>query len=503
MPGGSVSGSTSTTRARAGRTRFSSSCPRGITRWRSVRWTPAPQPHSTASPPIACRQSSVLPFTNLSGDADNEYFADGLTDEIINTLASLPGVHVVARTSAFQFKGRSEDIRKIGSALGAELALEGSVRRDGHSLRVAARLVDARNGFPQWSSTYDRDLTSIFKIQDEVTRAIVDALWTRLGPATRAEVRSTVPASAEAHASYLKARYFWNRATPEDVAKSIRYLEQALGLDRGYAAAHAALADAYVFQATIEAEAPGPLMDAARMAAQNALALQDLAEGHSAMGTVLGIGDWDWTGAEREFRRALELMPSFAHARAAYAVGCLAPLRRHEEAVDQLRHAVRLDPLSCFLRTMLGQILLLAGRPEDAIEELRHGLELDPSYLAGNLALAWAHLAKSAYSEALEVLLQLPPSANEFPNFAGHLGYTYARLGDRLRAEHVLHALLERFAGPWAPGVDVGAIYNGLGEREMALHWVERARELRCFDATFVLDDPRFADLRSELGPVV
>jgi tetratricopeptide (TPR) repeat protein len=412
-------------------------------------------------------------------------------------------VLVVARTSAFQFKGRSEDIRKIGSALGVELALEGSVRRDGQSLRVAARLVDARNGFQRWSSTYDRDLTSIFKIQDELTRAIVDALWARLGPPTRAEVRSTVPASAEAHDSYLKGRYFWNRATPEDVAKSIKYLEQALALDRGYAAAHAGVADAYVFLATVEAEAPGPLMEAARKAAQNALALQDLAEGHSAMGTVLGIGDWDWTGAEREFRRALELMPSFAHARAAYAVGCLAPLRRHAEAVDQLRQAVRLDPLSVFLRTMLGQILLLSGRPEHAIDELRHVLELDPSYLAGSLALAWGYLARSAYSEALEVLLQLPLSANEFPNFAGHLGYTYARLGDRPRAEHVLHGLLDRFPGPWVPGVDVGAIYSGLGEREMALHWVERARELRCFDAMFVLDDPRFADLRSELGPVV
>jgi len=445
----------------------------------------------------------VLPFSNLSGDADNEYFADGLTDEIINALASLPGVHVVARTSAFQFKGRHEDIRKIGEALGVEMALEGSVRRDGPSLRVAAQLIDARTGFHEWSATYDRDLTSVFKIQDEVTRAIVEGLGTRLGATTPPEVRSIVPASDEAHDCYLKARYFWNRATPEDVAKSIRYLEQALALDGRYAAAHAAMADAYVFLATIEAEAPGRLIEAARKSAQNALALQDLAEGHSAMGTVLGFGDWDWAGAEREFRRALELMPSFAHARGGYSLGCLTPLRRHDEAVDQLRQAVRLDPLSVFLRTMLGQGLLLAGRPDHAIEELRLGLELDPSHVAGNLALAWAHLAKSAYAEALEVLLRLPPSANEFPTFAGHLGYAYARLGDRPRAEHVLHALLDRFQGPWAPGVDVGAIYSGLGNREMALHWIARARELRCFDATIVIDDPRFADIRSELPQVI
>lgn len=445
----------------------------------------------------------VLPFANLTGDADHEYFADGLTDEIINAMASLPGVHVVARTSAFQFKGRHEDIRRIGSTLGVEMALEGSVRRDGHSVRVAAQLIDARTGFQQWSKTYDRDLTSIFKLQDEVTHAIVDALWARLSPRARGPVRSTVPASAEAHDCYVKGRYFWNRATPDDVAKAIRYLEQALALDRTYAAAHAALADAFVFLATMETEAPGPLMDAARKAAQNALDLQDLAEGHSAMATVLGIGDWNWAGAEREFRRALELMPSFALARGAFAVGCLAPLRRHDEAVDQVRQAVRLDPLSVFLRAMLGQILLLAGRPGEAIDELQRALELDPAHAAGNLALAWAYLATSEYDQALTVLLQLPPAVREFPNCAGHLGYAYARLGDRARAEGVLERLLDRFPGPWVPGVDVGAIYNGLGNREMALHWIGRARELRSFDVTFVFDDPRFANLRADLGPVV
>ena len=205
----------------------------------------------------------VLPFSNLSGDADNEYFADGLTDEIINALASLPGVHVVARTSAFQFKGRHEDIRKIGEALGVEMALEGSVRRDGPSLRVAAQLIDARTGFHEWSATYDRDLTSVFKIQDEVTRAIVDALGTRLGATTPPDVRSIVPASDEAHACYLKGRYFWSKASPDDVRRAIRYLEQAITLDPGYAVAHAALADVFVFLATVESEAPGPLMDAA------------------------------------------------------------------------------------------------------------------------------------------------------------------------------------------------------------------------------------------------
>ena len=278
------------------------------------------QPLETASPHHAA-SIVVLPFSNVSGDGDNEYFADGLTDEIINALASLPDVHVVARTSAFQFKGRHEDVRKIGGALGVELVLEGSVRRDGPSLRVAAQLIDTRTGFHEWSATYDRDLTSVFRTQDELTRALVDALRPRLGPGSRSNVRSTVPESTDAHDCYLKGRYFWNKANPDDAARGIKYLEQAIALDPGYAAAHAALADAFVFLATVESEAPGPLMDAARKAAQTALDLQDLAEGHVALGTVLGIGDWDWAGAEREFRKALALMPSSAYARGGYAVG--------------------------------------------------------------------------------------------------------------------------------------------------------------------------------------
>ena len=244
-------------------------------------------------------------------------------------------------------------------------------------------------------------------------------------------------------------------------------------------------------------------MEAARKSATMALGLQDLAEGHVAMGTVLGIGDWDWAGAEREFLRALDLMPSSAYARGGYAIGCLTPLRRHQEALSQLRQAVRLDPLSVFQRAMLGQVLILAGRHEEAVAEMQAALELDPGHIAGLLSLAWAHLAKSDFGDALAVLMRVPPAGAVFPNFSGHLGYTYGKLGDRTRAEGVLQSLVDRFSGPWVPGVDVAAIYSGLGEREKALHWIARARELRSFDATLVFDDPRFADIRADLTPVI
>ena len=439
----------------------------------------------------------VLPFANLSGDSEDEYFADGLTDEIISALAAIPDLRVVARTSAFQFKGRGEDIRNIGRTLGVQLALEGSVRRDGGSIRVAVQLIDARDGFQRWSQTFERHLTSIFTVQDEISGAIVDTLRSRFDTSSPT-VRPVVPVSAEAHDCYLKARYFWNRATPEDVAKAIKYFEQAIALDPGYAAAHAGLADAFVFMATVESEAPGPLIDAARKSARAALDLHDLAEAHSAMGAVLGMGDWDWMGAEREFRIALDLMPSFAHARGAYAMGSLAPLGRYDEAIDQLRLAIGFDPLSVFLRTMLAQILILAGRVREAVDELRHALELDGVYAPATLSLAWAYIGQANFAAALDLLEHVPVSTRTFPNFSGHLGYAHARLGQRQQAEDVLRALLERFPGPWVPGVDVGAVYNGLGDTGMALHWLERAHDLHSFDVTFVFDDPRFANLRSD-----
>jgi serine/threonine-protein kinase len=463
-----------------------------------VQCRPSPAQADAAPSNDALASIVVLPFANLTGDTSIEYFADGLTDEITSALASLTDLQVVARTSAFQFKARGEDVRTIGRVLGVRTALEGSVRREGETIRVTATLIDARDGFQQWSQTYTRDMTGAFTIQDDVARAIATALWSRLGRATAAAPRSTQADRADAYDCYLRGKYFCNRGTPGDVARGIAYLEQAIALDPRYAAPWAALADAHVFLATLQAEAPGPLLARARSAAETALEIQDLAEGHAVIGMVLGIGDWDWNGAEREFCRALDLMPSCAQARGAYAVGCLIPSRRHDEALAQLHQAVRLDPLSAFMRAMLGQGLLLAGRADAAIEELDRALELDAGSVVANLGLAWAYLANGAHAAAVDVLSRLPPEARVLPNYAGHLGYAHARLGNRSEAEALLNELLQRYPGEWAPCVDVAVIHAGLGETERALPWLERGCRLRSFDIPFVRDDPRFADLVSD-----
>lgn len=435
----------------------------------------------------------VLPFVNVGGGSDTEYFADGLTDEITSALASVAGLHVVARTSAFQFKGRGDDVRHIGRVLGVPLALEGSVRCDGPSIRVHVQLIDVHNGFFLWAQTYERALPSAFRIQDEIAAAILVALRERLG--LGGSVRSVAPTNAVAYECYLKGRYFWSHGSPDDVGKAVLLFEEAIARDATYAAAYAALADAYIYLATLTTDAPGPLIQAGRRAAAEALALQDLAEGHSAMGAVLGVGDWNWAGAEHEFRRALELMPSFAHARGAYAVCCLAPMRRHDEAIEQLRLALAHDPLSVFLRSMLGQILLLAGRFEDALRELRDALELEPNHIVGTLTRGWVLIGAGDFEGAVAALQETPESARTLPNFAGHLGHALGRLGHRAAAERLLADLRLRFQGPWTPAVDLAAICAGLGDFDTAREWLRRAEGARSFDVVFARDDPRFAEM--------
>jgi len=438
----------------------------------------------------------VLPFANLSADPENEYLSDGLTEEIISTLAAIPDLQVVARTSAFQFKGRTADIRKIGRELSVQTALEGSVRREGQRIRVSAQLVKVSDGMHLWSKMYDRELTNLLEIEADITRAIVDALKARLAPGQTRKVETT---SIEAYQAYLKGRYCWNKMTPVDLKKSIQFMEEAIALDPNYAAAYAGLADSYGFWTNLELEGPWEHAARARWAAKKALELDDgSAEGHFVLGALLAQGDWDWSGSEREFRRALDLKPSLVDARSAFAALCLGPLRRYPEAIGQFRQALQVDPLSMNLRTLLGQAFVYAGQPDEAIKELRAALELEPGFPYGGITLALAHLEKSSYPEALEVLQRFRDSAGEIPYYSGLLGYTHARLGNRTEAEGVLKQLQARFPGQWVPPVEVAGIYNGLGDREQALRWLERGCEQRSTMMPFIVDDARFRNLYSE-----
>lgn len=433
----------------------------------------------------------VLPFVNVSGAAESEHLSDGLTEEIISRLASVPELRVVARTSAFQFKGRAEDVRKIGRDLRVTTLLEGSVRQEGQKVRVTAQLVNVSDGLHLWSQIYDRELTGLLQIEEEISRAVADTLRTRLAP----DGKGRATTNPRAHELYLRGRYFWHRMTPTDLKKSIEYMEQATALDPTYAAAYAGLADAYGFLANLELEPPWELLPKGKRAAQRALELDaDSAEAHFVMGSLLTLADWNWVGAEREFRRALDLKPSLVSARLAYATLSLGPRRRYDQAVAELRQALDIDPLSVSVRTVLGQTYVYAGRPDEGIREVRDALILEPGFPVGGLTLALAYVEKRSYPEALKAL---PDEAGDTPYSAGLLGYTRGKLGNRVEAERVLHQLKTRFHDPWVPPVEVAGIYNGLGDTEQALGWLERGFQQRSTMMLFIIDDPRFRNLNS------
>ena len=354
-----------------------------------------------------------------------------------------------------------------------------------------AQLINVSDGFHLWSNIYDRDLIGVFEMQEEITCAIVDALKIRLTPAGKSRLHSPERPNPQAYELYLKSRYFCHRMTSADMRKSIEYIEQAIVLEPNYAVAYAALADAYTLWSTLESEPPWEIARRARQAAKKALELDDsLAEAHSAMGMVLSFMDWDWTGADQEYRLALELKPSLTIARMTYAVGCLGPLGRYEEAIGQLRQALTNDPFALTLRTVLAQTLVMADRPDEALDELRHVLDMEPGYPVGRLTLAVAYMAKGCYQDAIEALMVVREAVGDLPNYSGYLGYAHAKLGNCAEAERILKQLLDRFRGDWVPGVDVALIYNGLGNEESALHWLERAGEQRSFDAVYLRDDP-------------
>ena len=352
-----------------------------------------------ASDAKAIPSIAVLPFTNLSADKENEYFSDGLAEDIIDALTQVPGLRVMARTSAFSFRGKEADVREIGARLNVEHILEGSVRRAGNRLRVTAQLVKASDGYHLWSQRFDREMTDVFAIQDEISQAIVEKLRVRL-----AGDRPLVKRYTENLAAYdlcLKARYHLLKMTQEGREAGRRYCEQAIALDPNYALAYVVLAESYLWSAFWGSTDPREAFARAKSAALEALRLDDtIADAHSALGTVLGSGEFDWHGAEREFSRALELSPSSAAVRYdyawCYAMWFLYPLGRVEQALTEMRRALELDPLDPFYNTLLGYLLRLhaAIRAGDRATAARHrsgpDLLLRPLVSLGHLCVQWA-----------------------------------------------------------------------------------------------------------------
>ena len=329
----------------------------------------------------------MLPFADLSPDRDQEYFCDGMTEEIIDALAKVDGFRVVARTSSFAFKGKREDIREIGKKLNVAAVLEGSVRKDGKRLRVTAQLNSVADGYHLWSETYERELKDVFAVQDEISKAIVNTLQLKLGSASR---RAKPPSeNVEAYESYLQGRYHWGRWRTEGAERALQFFEQAIDKDPNYAAAYAGMADTYAWMGFFGTLPPNQVMPKARAAAEKALALDDsLAEAHNSLGYVKALYDFDWPGAEREFKRALQLNPSLPEAHFGYGIVYLSPLGRGPEALREMQLARDLDPLSPLINTYLATAYFFNNQKEEGLAFDRKALDLDPNFVEARLDLA-------------------------------------------------------------------------------------------------------------------
>lgn len=429
--------------------------------------------------PTATRSIAVLPFVNASPDPDNEYLSDGLTDELINALAKVEGLRVASRTSVFALKGKAQDVRAIGALLDVSEVLEGTVRRSGQDLRITVQLTSTGSGALIWSHRYDRRLDDVFAIQDEIARTIVTTLRATSFRDLAEPSLSRGTDSVQAYGLYLRGRFAWNKRNQEGVAEGIRFFEQAIEIDPGYALAYTGLADSYALALDYRSVPVHEGFERAKFYARKALELDEgLAEAHASLAWSLFIYDWDWGGAIAEFRRAIELDPRYATAHQWYGF-LLASQQRFEDAIIELHTAQELDSGSVSVRRSLGYVYFYARRFDQAKYHLQRAIEMNPtaeeSYRVLGLILSYA----GEHGEAERVLRE----AMELPDVATYtrvtLGLALARGGDPQHARETLAFLEEKTTHDYVSPVEFATLYIAVGENQRALDWMDKAYQER------------------------
>jgi serine/threonine-protein kinase len=466
-----------------------------------VRLEPRTEPHSIA----------VLPFTNLSPDPDNEYFSDGMTDELMNALAKLPGLRVAARGSAFSFKGKERDVKAIGQQLRVRTVLEGSVRRSGNRLRISAQLVDTGDGYQLWSETYDREFNDVFELQEEISRTIADSLKVKLGGDEDVALVEPGTQNLEAYTLCLKGRYHSAKRTPEGFKLAIGYLEQSIGLDPGYPAAWAELGACHALRGFDEFGdlPPRETMPRARTAVQKALELDpSLGEAHTWLGAIALLFDWDHEQAERELVRAISLKPRYSLAHAWYGM-LLATLGRDDEGLRSLARAQAIDPLNLSINLTVARSCYWARRWEEALKATQATLEIEPR---NQLCFVWLGRIFNAMGRPADALAALEKGmeiTGPSPHLSAILGYTYGVLGRRHEAMEVVAKLREEASRRWISPMFESWVLRSVGDLDGAFRAFEAAYQQRSGFLAWlgrdVLDDlvrgdPRYAELQEGWG---
>ena len=454
---------------------------------------------------------AVLPFVNASGDSNTEYLSDGITEGIINNLSQLPNLRVIARTTVFRYKGKEADPQKVGQDLRVRAVLSGRLVQRGDIVAVQAELVDVANGSQLWGGQYHRKAMDVFALQEDLSKEISGRLRLRLTGEEKQRLTKRYTENTEAYQLYLKGRYLWNKRTEEGFRKGIEFFQQASQKDPSYALAYSGLADCHSLLAVWDFVPPKQSYPRAKEAALKALELDDtLAEAHASLAMIKTYYDWDWSGAEKEFRRAIELNPSYATAHMWYGEA-LGWRGRLEEAIAEEKRALELDPLSLIVNLVVADQFYLAREYDQAIEQYRKTLELDPNFVPAHWGLGGAYLQKSMYKEATtEFEEALGISPGNTLALAG-LGHAYGVAGRRAGAQKVLEQLSELSKQEYISAVYRATIYVGLGEKNKAFEWLEKAYEDRSIGGVVygikvdpvydpLRSDPRFADLLPRVG---
>lgn len=451
---------------------------------------------------------AVLPFINTSSDPNTEYLSEGLTESLINNLSQFHNLKVMSRNSVFKYKGKEEaDAGDVGRDLGVHGVLNGRIVQRGDNLSISVELVDARDGSQVWGEQYNRRMSDLFVLQEEIARQVSENLQLRLNGEDKERVANRHTASAEAYELYLKGRFYWNKRTEDGLKKGIDYFDQAIDKDPNYALAYAGLADCYALLYEYSATPSKDLYPKAKAAAMRALELDDsLAEAHTSLGAAYEY-EWNWSDVEKQYEKAIELNPNYATAHqwySAYLVG----RRRFDEAIREAKRAVELDPLSIIINTAYGRALHSARRYDEAIEQLRKTVDMDPNFAEAHFHLGLAYEGVGKFDDATRELQKAVELFGD-KTMNAWVGRVYAKSGRKSQALKVLSDVIELSKRGHVPPYAVASLYAALGDKDRAFEWLEKVYQERSSYVVFVnvdpiLDglrgDPRFDDLLRRIG---
>jgi serine/threonine-protein kinase len=466
-------------------------------------------PAAAPAGPQPIRSVAVMPLANVSGDPAQEFFADGMTDELISSLARLGALRVISRTSAMTYKGAKKPLPQIARELDVDAVVEGSVLRSGGRVRINAHLVHAATDTQLWSESYERDMDDVLRLQSEVAQAIARSVRIQITPEEKARLGGERAVNPEAHLAYLRGRFLWNKWTPGELREAVVLFRQALAIDPGYAVAYAGLADCYNVLGNINAMPHAEAYSSARAMALAGLKLDEsVAELHASLGYVMRFHDWDWIGSEREFRRCVELNPGYANGRR-WLAQLLSSLNRFPEAIVEARRALDMDPLSLIIYSAVGDVYFFGRQFDRAIDYYRRCVAMDPGFLPGHTDLARAYEQKGMLDEAISEYRLAAALERSDPGMSAGLAHTLALAGRRDESRAILERLIERHRREFTSTFAIATIHACLGETDRAFEWLDRAFERHDGALGLVrvhprLDglrgDPRFASLLQRMG---